>query len=206
MQPEGGTPNDFHGGKQNMIRQYWKITLASALLMAFGSILSDCSTGEQFADTRVAATEVGAVSGLAGVQVGNLAPDFQLSSVDGGRVSLADLRGKPAVIVFWSAWCPLCREEAPRINALAAQYGGKGVRVLGIDIKDSAARTESGVRQFGIKYLVARDPDASVAHSYQVTGTPTVIILDRKGVVRYFANELPDDYARLLDGLLAETI
>jgi peroxiredoxin len=195
-----------------MIKQYWKITLASALLMASGSILSDCSTGEQLADMetkatmKVAATKIGTISGIAGAQVGNLAPDFQLSSVDGGRVSLADLRGKPAVIVFWSAWCPLCREEAPRINALAAQYGGKGVRVLGIDIKDSAVRTESGIKDFGIKYAVARDPDASVAHAYQVTGTPTVVFLDRRGVVRYFANELPDDYARLLDGLLGENI
>ena len=187
-----------------MIRQYWKTTLAFALLMASGSILSDCSTGEQFADMEVAATEIGTISGLAGAQVGNLAPDFQLSSVDGGRVSLADLRGKPAVIVFWSAWCPLCREEAPRINALAAEYGGRGVRVLGIDIKDSAARTESGIKEFGIMYAVARDPDASVAHAYQVTGTPTIIFLDRQGIVRYFANELPDDYARRLEGMLAE--
>ncbi|HEY7183982.1 MAG TPA: TlpA family protein disulfide reductase, partial [Blastocatellia bacterium] len=196
----------FRGGKQNMIRQYWKITLASVLLMASGSILSDCSTGEQFADMEVAATEIGTISDLAGAQVGNLAPDFQLSRVDGGRVSLADLRGTPAVIVFWSAWCPLCREEAPRINALAAQYGGKGVRVLGIDIKDSAVRTESGIKDFGIKYAVARDPDASVAHAYQVTGTPTIVFLDRRGVVRYFANELPDDYARVLDSLLGENI
>jgi hypothetical protein len=37
-------------------------------------------------------------------------------------------------------------------------------------------------------------------------GTPTIIFLDRKGVVRYFANELPNDYAQRLDGLLAENI
>ncbi|HZF38901.1 MAG TPA: TlpA disulfide reductase family protein [Blastocatellia bacterium] len=189
-----------------MIRKSWITTLAIALLMAFGAILSNCSTDKQYAETRTAAAGRRSASGLAGAQVGNHAPDFQLVRTDGSPVSLADMRGKPAVIVFWSAWCSSCKEEAPRINALAAEYERKGVRVLGIDIKDSAARTESGIREFGIRYAVARDPDASVAHAYQVTGTPTIVFLDREGVVRYFANELPDDYARRLDGLLAGII
>jgi thiol-disulfide isomerase/thioredoxin len=114
------------------------------------------------------------------------------------------MRGKPAVIVFWAAWCSSCKEETPRINALAAEYEGKGVRVLGMNVKDSIAGAEAGVKEFGIRYPVARDPDASVARAYSVRGTPTVIFLDRKGVVRYFANELPNDYGRRLDDLLAE--
>ncbi|HEX5085900.1 MAG TPA: TlpA disulfide reductase family protein [Blastocatellia bacterium] len=196
-----------------MIIQSWKTNLAIALLTATGAILSNCSTDEQYAETRTAAAIIGKASRLAGSQaalpaapsIGHPAPDFQLKKIDGGWVSLADLRGKPAVIVFWSAWCSSCKEEAPRINALADKYERKGVRVLGIDIKDSAARTESGVREFGIRYTVARDPDASVARAYQVRGTPTIVFLDREGVVRYFANELPADYAQRLDGLLAGT-
>jgi peroxiredoxin len=190
-----------------MIRKNWKTNLAITLLTAIGAVLSNCSTDERYAETPTAAAEIGRTSKLAGNQaatpMGHPAPDFQLKRIDGGRVSLADLRGKPAVIVFWSAWCSSCKEEAPRINALADEYGRRGVRVLGIDVKDSAARTESGVKNFGIRYTVARDPDASVARAYQVTGTPTIVFLDRTGVVRYFDNELPNDYAQRLDGLLA---
>ncbi|HEY8461846.1 MAG TPA: TlpA disulfide reductase family protein [Blastocatellia bacterium] len=186
-----------------MIGRSWKTNLAIALLAAAWAILSNCSTGEQYAEPRTAAAGRKSLSDLAGTQVGRPAPDFQLKKIGGGRVSLAELRGKPAVIVFWSAWCSSCKEEAPRINALAAQYERKGVRVLGIDIKDSAARAESGVKEFGIRYAVARDPDASVARAYRVTGTPTIIFLDREGIVRYFGHELPDDYAQRLDGLLA---
>jgi peroxiredoxin len=192
-----------------MIRKTWKTNLAIALLTAFGAVLSSCSTGEQYAETRTAAAgreSSSSSSGFSETRVGQRAPNFQLKRIDGRRVSLADLRGKPAVIVFWSAWCSSCREEAPHINALADEYERKGVRVLGINVKDSAARTESGVREFGIKYAVARDPDASVAHAYQVTGTPTIIFLDREGIVRYFANELPNDYAQRLDGLLSGNI
>ena len=74
--------------------------------------------------------------------------------------------------------------------------------MLGINIKDSVPRTEAGIKEFGIRYAVARDADASLARRYHVTGTPTVIILDRNGVVHYFGNELPADYNARLDSLL----
>jgi len=189
-----------------MIRKRMKTTMAAILPLAFGAILSGCSAGNQSAETLTAAAGGATTIGRAQTQVGSPAPDFQLPKIDGATVSLADLRGNPAVIVFWASWCSSCKEEAPRINALAAQYEGKGVRVLGINVKDSPAGAEVGVKEFGIKYPVARDPDARVARAYGVRGTPTVIFLDRKGVVRYFANELPNDYARRLDDLLAENI
>lgn len=186
-----------------MISTHWKAILSITLLLAFGAILSSCSAVNRSAAEPAAATE-GSVAGRIGTAIGDTAPDFQLAKMDGSPVSASALRGQPAVIVFWTAWCPVCKEEAPRINALAAQYESKGVRVLGINIKDSPARTEGGIREFGIRYAVARDADASVTRSYKVTGTPTIIFLDRKGVVRYFANELPEDYAQRLDALLAE--
>jgi len=138
-----------------------------------------------------------------GTVVGESAPDFQLATIEGAPASLAGLRGQPAVLVFWTAWCPTCKEEAPRLNELAAKYEPRGVRVLGINIQDSLARTQSGIKDFGIRYAVARDADASVARRYNVTGTPTVVFLDKLGVVRYFANALPDDYPQKLDALVA---
>ncbi|MCA1605641.1 MAG: peroxiredoxin family protein, partial [Acidobacteria bacterium] len=65
--------------------------------------------------------------------MGNTAPDFQLTKMDGSQVSLADLHGRPAVLIFWTAWCPVCKEEAPLFNALAEKYGPRGVQVLGIN-------------------------------------------------------------------------
>ncbi len=189
-----------------MIGKRWKMNLAIALLFAVGAVLSNCSISDRSAGTVTVAAGEESAPGRDGDLVGNPAPDFQLARIDGGQISLDDLRGRPAVIVFWTSWCPICREEAPRINALAAEYESKGVRVLGINVKDSVARAESGVKEFGVKYVVARDPDGNVARAYKVTGAPTIVFLDRKGVVRYFSNDLPDDYARRLDELLAENI
>lgn len=178
-----------------------KFLLLLGLSFSISAVLIGYSLTSRKADSASAiAVESGGTP--VGTSIGDIAPDFQLTKIDGGEVGLADLRGQPAVIVFWTAWCPVCREEAPRINELAAQFEPRGVRVLGINIKDSQARTEAGVRDFGIRYQVARDADATVARRYRVSGTPTIVFLDNDGVVRYFGNELPRDYAARLETLV----
>ena len=174
------------------------------------SFFNGCSTLSRRTETTSQRTEVaeqpsesGAV--VTGTTVGNLAPDFLLDRPDAAPLVLKELRGQPVVLVFWTAWCPTCKEEAPHFNELAADYSPRGVHVIGINVQDSAGRTDAGVKSFGIRYAVVRDADAQVARRYQVSGTPTIVIIDKKGVVRYFANELPDDYAERLDLLLSES-
>lgn len=167
-------------------------------ITVFNACTSSINTAKPSASTTNSSTDM-----TRAAKVGNLAPDFQLARMDGSTVKFDDLRGQPSVIVFWTAWCPVCKEEAPHINELAARYEPKGVRVLGINIRDSPARAEGGIKDFGIRYQVARDADASVAKRYSVVGTPTIIFLDRNGIVRYTGNELPQDYPVRLDNLIA---
>ena len=184
-----------------------KYTLIIITLLFAGVVLAGCSTdagGESPPAVARAAPKGGvAPAARVGTAVGDAAPDFQLTKMDGSAVTLGDLRGEPAVLVFWTAWCPACKEEALHVNELAAKYGPRGVRVLGVNIMDSTARAEGGIKEFGIRYPVARDPDASVTRRYRVAGTPTIIFLDRGGVVRYFGNALPSDYAARLDAMIA---
>ncbi|HLE62386.1 MAG TPA: TlpA disulfide reductase family protein [Pyrinomonadaceae bacterium] len=134
--------------------------------------------------------------------VGEAAPEFQLRRMDGRTISLADFRGHPAVLIFWTSWCSFCKAEAPEFNRLVRRYRAKGVRLLGINVQDSEKRTRAGIRDFGIRYPVVRDVDASVARRYQVAATPTVIFLDAQGVVTYRGNRLPEDYDERLEALL----
>ena len=177
------------------------------LIFFIAAGFAGCSLSKRPGKNQSAQTTTGAgqdSQSNGGSNVGEVAPNFQLAKIDGSPVSVSELRGHPAVLIFWTAWCPVCKEEAPHFNELAARYEPKGVRVLGINIQDSEARTKGGIEDFGIQYLVARDADAGVARLYKVTGTPTVIFLDRQGVVRYRGHELPADYARRFDTLLAE--
>ncbi len=184
------------------MNRFWK-AISIATLLSVGIIFTGCSVINRSAGkgTNVV-PKTDPVTAKTGTAIGDTAPNFQLASIGGAPISLADLRGQPAVLVFWTAWCPVCKEEAPQFNQLAAHYEPRGVRVLGINIQDSLARTESGIKDFGIRYAVVRDADASVARLYKVTGTPTIVILDRQSTVRYFGNELPFDYPARLDALI----
>ena len=140
-----------------------------------------------------------------GTELGNLAPEFRLTQLDGSAMTLADLRGQPAVLVFWASWCSFCKEEAPHVNKLAEAFANRGVHVFGINVRDSQARTEWGVKNFGIHYSIVRDANGDAARDYNVEGIPNVLFLDRKGVVRFVGSHIPGDYAERLDLMLAES-
>lgn len=196
------------------MKRHPKIVVAFVSLIIAAAVFTGCSSFKMVAETssdvpptgtNQTGTTAAVAPAQAGAVVGSPAPDFQLTKSDGSPVMLDGLRGQPVVLVFWTAWCATCEEEAPHINKLAAEYEARGVKVLGINVSDSAERTAAGVKDFGIRYTVVRDAAAQVARRYNVTGTPTIVFIDKRGVVRYHANEIPKDYANQLDALIGET-
>src|SRR5690625_379841 len=47
------------------------------------------------------------------IQAGDRAENFQLKTVDGETIELAELEGKKILLNFWATWCPPCRDEMP---------------------------------------------------------------------------------------------
>lgn len=132
------------------------------------------------------------------VGVGDAAPDFRLETLDGKQVSLADYKGKkPLMILFWSTWCPACKEEVPQVNRIAADFSHKGLEVLAVNVgvNDSAAKTKVYRDKYQLNYPVAFDHGSKVSRAFGVFGTPTVLITDRKGIVRYLGSEVPENLA-----------
>src|SRR2546422_7467742 len=67
------------------------------------------------------------------VQVGEPAPAFTLTDIDGRRVSLSQLKGKPVLINFWATWCVPCRVELPLIRDEYLAHRDHGLGVVAID-------------------------------------------------------------------------
>lgn len=181
-----------------MISLQLKAALA-LLVFVVSALVSDTANG-----LSVAATQKQQAAQQADTNANDAAPEFQLQQVNGQKISLADLRGHPAIIIFWTSWCPICKAEAPEFNRLMRRHRASGIRVLGINIQESEKRTRDGIRNFGIRYPVGLDTDASVARRYQVTATPTVIFVDAYGTIRYRGNRLPKNYDQRLGALLTQ--
>ncbi|NPA26701.1 MAG: TlpA family protein disulfide reductase [Chloroflexi bacterium] len=117
---------------------------------------------------------------------GMRAPDWTLPTLDGGTLSLADLRGKPVVLNFWATWCPPCVEELPMIARYAQQYQDQFHVVL-INVDESPGHVKTFLEDLGLDPLppVVLDAKAEVALRYRVNGLPTTFFLDDQGIIRY---------------------
>jgi len=117
---------------------------------------------------------------------GFTAPDFTLKLLDGGEVTLSELRGKVVLVNFWASWCPPCREEMPAIESVYGSYKDLGLVVIGANLtaQDSEQEAASFAKEVGVTFPIALDTDNMVGNFYRVTALPTSFFIDRKGVIR----------------------
>src|SRR5689334_14121902 len=64
----------------------------------------------------------------------DIAPNFELENIKGGKTTAADIQGNIVVVDLWATWCHPCLDEIPGFNKLQADYAGCGVSVVGIAV------------------------------------------------------------------------
>jgi len=104
---------------------------------------------------------------------------------DGSSWSSLSARGSVLVVNFWASWCGPCRAEQPSLTQVARAYRRRGVRFIGINVRESRGAAESYVEEFKIPYLSLYDQAALNAARLQAFALPSTFILDRDGVVAY---------------------
>jgi len=140
--------------------------------------------------------------------VGAPAPAWRnVTPLSGAPQSIAALNGKVALIDFWASWCGPCRMIAPRLSALHDRLRAQGLAVVGITT-DDAEQAAVFAEKHQMRYPVVVDKDGDTSRAYNVTGLPTMILIDKRGIVRdVFVGFDPGGDARLeaaVKKLLAE--
>ena len=121
-------------------------------------------------------------------------PDFSLKDLTGKSIPISAWSGKSLVINFWATWCAPCRREIPLLKALAAEWAGRDLQVVGIAV-DYRDKVRDFAGQFKIDYpVLIGDQDAlDVAAQFGMASPafPFTVFTDRRGeVVALFIGEL----------------
>jgi thiol-disulfide isomerase/thioredoxin len=163
------------------------LNAAAAALMAVGA--GGCAGGDIAANTAGSNGQSFVSHSYESTfyQVGHrpAAPAVAGSTTTGKTLSLASYRGHTIVLNFWGSWCAPCRSEAPALGQLARTLASKGVRFVGVDIRDQPDSAQAFMQTFNVGYPSLSDPGDEIALEFHSTvppaAIPTTLIIDRTG-------------------------
>ena len=119
--------------------------------------------------------------------VGDVAPDIALSSPDGKRYSLADLKGKVVLLDFWASWCGPCRRENPAVVKVYDKYKDQGFTVFSVSLDGTTDRWKKAIAQDKLAwpYHVSdlKKWGSAPAKQYGVSSIPKTFMIDREGKI-----------------------
>lgn len=129
--------------------------------------------------------------------MGEQAPPFSLAVAAGAasegpsRVTLPDTN-EVVVLEFWASWCGACKRTTPLLNDLHSEFEGRGVAFYAVNVEPiDRQRLQAAHAAFGAEFPTLHDRSGEVQRRYAIRSLPTVIVVDRTGIVRWASTGVP---------------
>jgi thiol-disulfide isomerase/thioredoxin len=112
--------------------------------------------------------------------------NFTGTTLSGATFDGASLQGKPAVLWFWTPWCPFCNQEAPSVAAVSA--ANPGVTFVGIATRADNGALQNFVSKYGLNFTNINDADGSIWAMFNVPWQPAYVFLRPDGSSTFVNN------------------
>ena len=116
---------------------------------------------------------------------GKMAPDFEMTDVNGKKCRLSDLKGKYLFIDFWATWCAPCREEIPHMAKLQEHFAGDSrIALVSISVDANVKTWKKFLEKeqpAWAQYVVDAENNAILDKEYRIFGIPHFTLLDPEG-------------------------
>ena len=143
--------------------------------------------------------------------IGRVAKDIVGKDYDDVSFKLSDYRGKVVVLYFTGQWCGPCRGEYPYQRLMLEVHKDKPFAIVGVNSDDKLETAKQAkidnkldYRSWWDGYVEKKNTDGPIATAWNVTGWPSIYLLDAKGVIR-FVNLRQEDVLKGVSQLLQES-
>ncbi len=141
------------------------------------------------------------------INVGDTAPDFTVTMLDGRQIKLSELRGNVVMLCFWATWCPPCRQELSHLQAdVIDKYQGKKLVVLPISRGEKRDVVEKFIIDNGYKFGVGLDTDRKIYDQYASNYIPRTFIINKQGKVVYRTAGYDEEVAKQVDAAIQKAL
>jgi thiol-disulfide isomerase/thioredoxin len=111
---------------------------------------------------------------------------FTGTTLSGATFNGASLEGKPAVLWFWTPWCPFCNQEAPGVSQVAA--ANPKVTFVGVAARSDIAAMQNFVSKYNLNFTNLNDADGSIWAKFGVPWQPAYVFLRPDGTSTFVNN------------------
>lgn len=122
-------------------------------------------------------------AGALALAPGERLPALELKTAKGTPFDMTALAGRVIYLDFWASWCGPCKESFPFMESLQKEFSAQGLEVLAVSLDRKPAAAASFLASRPVSFSLAYDAKGQSAGTCGVTGMPTCVLVDRKGVV-----------------------
>jgi thiol-disulfide isomerase/thioredoxin len=178
---------------QNRLKIMTRILLAIVLLFTIFAF-SACS-GNKPGNKQVKSSIAEQVTdtAVAGLEIGNRAPELALKSPQGKTIALSEFRGKMVLIDFWASWCMPCRIENPNLVEVYNKYKnagftiGEGFTIYSVSLDTKMESWANGIEKDGLSWEAhvsdLKGWESVPAALYQVASIPANFLINGNGII-----------------------
>lgn len=167
-----------------MFRKYLILPLCAALFASCSAINEELPS---YADTSI-------------ITVGDSAPDFEATLLDGERLTLSELRTSEVLLILFSHTCPDCKALLDDVKGAEERFDELGVRLLLVARDGNKEQVASYMQENAYTFDVIADPERTIYNLYATMYVPRTYLIDAEGVVLHTTVEYNESHiAEILD-------